>query len=135
MSDDISHKKAMKILNVLSYTTGTDKDFFEEKYKKLRDEGYTRIEAVKELWEDEWFFFMDAMLFELKDKPRPQVVKSIISYISLLTNTLFSEDQVRKEYNELYLLLGDTDQSLKKTFDSIMNKYFEYLVGMDEYLW
>jgi len=134
MSDDISHKKAMNILDVLSDFTGMNKDFFDEEYKKLRNKGYTRIEAVRTLWEDkaiEWFYVIDGMLVG-----RPQRVKSMISYISSITRHMFSEDDVRKEYSELSLLLGgDTSLSLEKTFYSIMDKYFEYLVGRDDSWW
>jgi len=48
---DISHKKAMDILKSLEGMTGYAKEDAKNIYESYRDEGYTRIEAVKRVWD------------------------------------------------------------------------------------
>ena len=46
MPKDISHKKAINMIKVISEIAPADEYILESKYEKLRNEGNTRLEAV-----------------------------------------------------------------------------------------
>jgi len=131
---DISHGKAMSILEELGNTTGLGDEEFKNDYKQLRNEGYKREEAVRVIWRDVMSDYF-SVLYDMDDGWTSSEEESFKSKVYWFFDEMYNItgveiSYIKNEYNS-FLTRLDEIEALKSTWDVMMERYFEHLIGRD----